>query len=93
MVLATITAWLWAATAGADSVAGQDLAPPRIISSASPLRADLASLIDSLKTAQHVLEMYRRSLGENSPRRLRGGPISSNAVWGQLSADHHGMRR
>ena len=48
------------------------LAPPRIISSASPLRADLASLIDSLKTAQHVLEMYRPSLAENSPHHFLG---------------------
>jgi len=47
------------------------LAPPRIVS-ASPLRADLASLIDSLKTAQHVLEMFRRSLAEDSARRLLG---------------------
>jgi site-specific recombinase XerD len=48
------------------------LAPPRIAPSASPLRADLASLIDSLKTAQHVLEMFRRSLAEDSARRLLG---------------------
>jgi hypothetical protein len=30
----------------------------------------MASLIDSLKAAQHVLEMFRRSLAEDSPRRL-----------------------
>ena len=48
------------------------LAPSRAVSSASPPRADLPSLIDSLKTAQHVLEMFRRSLAEDSPRRLLG---------------------
>jgi integrase len=45
-------------------------APSRTVSSASPPRADLASLIDSLKAAQHVLEMFRRNLAEDSPRRL-----------------------
>lgn len=46
------------------------LAPSPTVSSTSPPRADLASLIDSLKAAQHVLEMFRRSLAEDSPRRL-----------------------
>lgn len=46
------------------------LAPARTVFSASPPRADLSSLIDSLKAAQHVLEMFRRSLAEDSPRRL-----------------------
>jgi integrase len=46
------------------------LAPSRTFSSASPPRADLPSLIDSLEAAQHVLEMFRRSLAEDSPRRL-----------------------
>ena len=46
------------------------LAPSRTVSSASPPRADLASLIDSIKAAQHVLEMFRRNLAEDSPRRL-----------------------
>lgn len=46
------------------------LTPSRAVSSASPPRADLASLTDSLKNAQHVLEMFRRSLAEDSPRRL-----------------------
>ena len=46
------------------------LAPSRTPSSASPPRADLAGLIDSLKAAQHVLEMFRRSLAEDFPRRL-----------------------
>jgi integrase len=46
------------------------LAPSQTVSSASPPRADLASLIDSLNAAQHVLEMFRRSLAEDSPRRL-----------------------
>jgi integrase len=44
--------------------------PSRAVSSASPPRADLASLIDSLKNAQHVLEMFRRSLSEDSARHL-----------------------
>jgi site-specific recombinase XerD len=46
------------------------LAPSQTVASASPPRADLASLIDSLKAAQHVLEMFRRSLAEDSSRRL-----------------------
>jgi integrase len=46
------------------------LVPSPTISSSSPPRADLASLIDSLTAARHVLEMYRRSLAEDSPRRL-----------------------
>ena len=46
------------------------LAPSRTVSSASPPRADLASLIDSLKATQHILEMLRRGLSEDSPRRL-----------------------
>jgi integrase len=46
------------------------LAPSRTVSSASPPRADSASLIDSLKFAQHVLEMYRRSVADNSARHL-----------------------
>jgi integrase len=46
------------------------LVPSQPLSSASPPRADMASLIDSLKAAQHVLEMFRRSLAEDSPSRL-----------------------
>jgi hypothetical protein len=46
------------------------LAPSPPVSSASPPRADLASLIDWLQAAQHVLEMFRRSLAEDSRRRL-----------------------
>jgi len=46
------------------------LAPSRTVSSGSPPRADLATLIESLKAAQHVLEMFRRSLDEGSARRL-----------------------
>ena len=46
------------------------LVPSRTISSGLPSRADLASLIDSLTAAQHVLEMYRRSVADNSVRRL-----------------------
>jgi len=44
--------------------------PPRVPSSTSPLRADLASLIDSLRATQHLLEMFRRSVVETSARRL-----------------------
>ena len=43
---------------------------PRAVSSSSPPTADLASLIDSLRATQHVLEMFRRSVVETSPRRL-----------------------
>ena len=46
------------------------LVPSQTVASASPPRADLASLIDTLEAAQHVLEMFRRSLAEDSPRRL-----------------------
>jgi integrase len=46
------------------------LAPSQTVASASPPRADLSSLIDSLKAAQHVLEMFRRSLAEDPSRRL-----------------------
>ena len=46
------------------------LAPSRTLAPASLPRADLASLIDTLEAAQHVLEMFRRSLAEDSPRRL-----------------------
>src|SRR5580700_4941815 len=45
-------------------------APSRALCSASPPRADLVGLIDSLETAQHVLEMYRRNVADNSARRL-----------------------
>jgi hypothetical protein len=44
--------------------------PSRTTSSGSPPRADLSSLIDSLTAAQHVLEMYRRSVADHSARRL-----------------------
>jgi len=42
---------------------------PKVAFAAKP-RADLDSLIDTLKAAQHVLEMFRRSLVEDSARRL-----------------------
>ena len=42
------------------------LPPSQTVSSASPPRANLAGLIDSLNAAQHVLEMFRRSLAEDS---------------------------
>jgi integrase len=46
------------------------LVPSRAISSGSSPRADLSNLIDSLTSALHVLEMYRRSLADDSARRL-----------------------
>jgi integrase len=46
------------------------LVPSQTFSSATPPRADLSGLIDSLTAAQHVLEMYRRSVGDPSARRL-----------------------
>jgi site-specific recombinase XerD len=47
-------------------------APSPTISSVSPPHADLASVIESLKAAQHVLEMFRRSLAQDSARCLLG---------------------
>jgi integrase len=47
------------------------LAPtPRTASSTYPPSADLISLIESLRTTQHILEMFRRSVAETSRRRL-----------------------
>ncbi len=46
------------------------LVPSRSLSAGSSPRADLSSLIDSLMAAQHVLEMYRRNVADNSARRL-----------------------
>jgi len=46
------------------------LAPSRSISSDLAPRADLAGLIHSLTTAQHVLEIYRRNVTDPSARRL-----------------------
>ena len=46
------------------------LAPSPTISSGPLPRADLTSLIDSLTVAQHVLEMYRRTLAADAPRLL-----------------------
>jgi integrase len=46
------------------------LVPPTAISFGSSPRADLSNLIDSLTIAQHVLEMYRRSMADDSARRL-----------------------
>jgi integrase len=43
--------------------------PSRTLSSGSSPRADLSNLIDSLIVAQHILEMYRRSLADHSARR------------------------
>ena len=47
------------------------LAPQPSVPSA-PLRAGLAGVIDSLLTAQHVLEMFRRSLTKGPARRRLG---------------------
>jgi hypothetical protein len=44
--------------------------PPRVPFSISPPRADLASMIDSLRATQHVLEMFRRSIAEIPIRQL-----------------------
>jgi hypothetical protein len=47
------------------------LAPtPRAASSAPPPSAGLVSLIDSPRTTQHVLEIFRRSVADTSRRRL-----------------------
>jgi integrase len=47
------------------------LAPlPRTPLYTSLPRADLLSLVDSLRAAQHILEMFRRALPEGSNRRL-----------------------
>jgi integrase len=47
------------------------LAPaPPATSATSPLGADLPSLINCLRTTQHVLEMFRRTVAEASARRI-----------------------
>jgi integrase len=46
------------------------LVPSPTISSGSSTRADSSNLLDSLTVAQHVLEMYRRSLADDSARLL-----------------------
>jgi len=46
------------------------LVPSRTMSSGFSPRADLSGLIDSLTAAQHVLEMYRRNIADDSTRRL-----------------------
>jgi integrase len=48
------------------------MAPSRTTSAGAQPHADLASLINSFKNAQHVLEMFRRSLADDSARRLLG---------------------
>ena len=45
----------------------QHIAPPPR-TPLSPMRAGFAGLIDSLLTAQHVVEMYRRTLPHGSAR-------------------------
>jgi len=54
---------------------GLALAKPRHLSppprtSAAPTRAGFTGVIDSLLMAQHVVEMYRRTLSNSSPRRI-----------------------
>ncbi len=46
------------------------LAPSPTISPSPAPRADLSGLINSLKAAQHVLEIYRRNVTDPSARRL-----------------------
>jgi hypothetical protein len=47
------------------------LAPsPRTPQGVSLSRADLPSLLDSLDAAQHILEMFRRDLPDDSTRRF-----------------------
>lgn len=46
------------------------LAPTPKNPSAVPVAANLSGLLDSIQVAQHVLEMYRRSLPEGPARRL-----------------------
>lgn len=43
--------------------------PSPVLSSVSPPHADLVSLIESLKAAQHIMEMFRRSIVQKSTRR------------------------
>ena len=42
---------------------------PQPETQAAPTRAGLDGVIDSLLTAQHVTEMYRRNLPDGAPRR------------------------
>ena len=42
----------------------------RLPTSTTSLQANVASLLDSLHVAQHVLEMFRRTLPQGSDRRL-----------------------
>ena len=46
------------------------LVTSRTVSSGFSPRADLSGLIDSLTAAQHVLELYRRNIADDSTRRL-----------------------
>src|ERR1022692_1615035 len=46
--------------------------PPRVPASTSLHRADLTSFIDSLRAAQHVLEMFRRTAVDTSASRILG---------------------
>ena len=44
--------------------------PPRVPATISSPRSDLASLLDSFHAAQHILEMFRRTLPAGADRRL-----------------------
>ncbi len=46
------------------------LAPAPKTSSATAAAASLSGLLDSIQVAQHVLEMFRRTLPDGAPRRL-----------------------
>jgi len=44
--------------------------PPRVPAALSSPRPDLTNLLDSFRAAQHVLEMFRRTLPASVDRRL-----------------------
>jgi hypothetical protein len=44
----------------------------RLLASPASHQANLASLLDALHVARHVLEMYRRTLPQGRQRRLLG---------------------
>jgi integrase len=46
------------------------LAPAPKTSPATSVAANLSGLLDSIQVAQHVLEMFRRTLSDGAPRRL-----------------------
>ena len=44
--------------------------PPRVPLSLTAAHANLATLLDSLRAVQHVLEMLRRAVPDDATRRL-----------------------